>query len=314
VTSEYVGIHEIKDINKQVDRILLELGNPEPPLSLELVRELLRLDLRYYSGSDPTHLEEVAHKLRIAGKQIALRPGIIVDVFKKFDLSALWLPDKKRILIDADTPKLKHRWIEGHEIGHGIIPWHSGLMFGDNKQTLNPACDDIIEAEANYASGRLLFLGDRFADEVRDLELDFVTIKKIAKDFGNTITSTLWRMVEERVPDQAIFGMISKHPNHLGVGKSEEKFIRSKRFREKFGNVQMHEAYNILTKHASHNKGGKIVDVEDVLVDVNGETFEFRVESFSNTHDVLTYGVCIGKKHIIVPVKERKPGRTNLTP
>jgi len=86
VARELVGHHEIQDIDKQVDRILLELGNPEPPLSLEIVRDLLKLDLQYFSGSDPTHLEQVTHKLRIAGKQIALRPSIIIDVFKNLNL------------------------------------------------------------------------------------------------------------------------------------------------------------------------------------------------------------------------------------
>ena len=35
-------------IDRRVDKILRDLGNPEPPLRLEDVRELLRLDLGYY--------------------------------------------------------------------------------------------------------------------------------------------------------------------------------------------------------------------------------------------------------------------------
>lgn len=37
-------------IDKRVDKILHDLDMPEPPLRLDDVRELLRLDLGYYQG------------------------------------------------------------------------------------------------------------------------------------------------------------------------------------------------------------------------------------------------------------------------
>ena len=48
------------------------------------------------------------------------------------------------------------------EIGHDIIPWHADMMLGDTEQTLTPSCHEIIEAEANYAAGQLLFMASRF--------------------------------------------------------------------------------------------------------------------------------------------------------
>ena len=45
-----------------------------------------------------------------------------------------------RILIDETVPKPKHRWIEGHEVGHSVIPWHREFLFGDNEFTLDPVC------------------------------------------------------------------------------------------------------------------------------------------------------------------------------
>ena len=41
------------DIDRRVTRILRDLGNPEPPLQLRLVREALKLDLEYYRKDDP---------------------------------------------------------------------------------------------------------------------------------------------------------------------------------------------------------------------------------------------------------------------
>lgn len=300
MVSEFVGERESSDIDKLVNRMLRDLGNPEPPLSLREVRELLKLDLKFYKRSDATLIEELTHRMRVAGKQIFARPHLLLEAIQKLDLKALWVPDKKRILIDQDVPRLKHRWIEGHEICHGIIPWHGEFLFGDNKQTLTPACDEIIEAEANYAAGRLLFLGDRFSEEALSLEANFDSIKRLGKRYGNTMTTTLWRMVEEREPGRAVFGLISGHPNHENIGKTEERLMRSNAFREKFGNILLEDAYNLLKKHISHRAKGPVAYAQDILMDKNGDEYEFNIESFCNTHDVLTYGLCIGKRKVIV--------------
>lgn len=91
-----------------------------------------------------TGKERTTHKMRIGLHQVVKRPLLLVDVVKKLNLKALWLPDRKRILIDSDEPLLKHRWNEAHEIGHSIIPWHEVVLHGDNRRTLKPAlppCD-----------------------------------------------------------------------------------------------------------------------------------------------------------------------------
>ncbi len=304
MSRELVGPLEARDINAQVDRLLRDLGNPDPPLSLELVRELLRLDLKYYSATNTTFLQDLTHRFRLGTKQVVARPGLLLDAIKKVNLSALYIPDTKRILIDEDVPEAKHRWIEAHEILHGLIEWHSDFLFGDNQLTLNPSCDAVIEAEANYGGGRLLFLADRFGEESRSESLCFNNIRKHAKQYGNTIQSTLWRTVEEREPDRALFGMVSVHPHHPSIGGEEygdsPRFIRSDRFREQFGNVTSDHVYKLLVKYARRNKGGPVVDAQDTLVDTNGDTYEFRIEGFSNTHALLTYGVCCDKRPVMV--------------
>lgn len=42
------------------------------------------------------------------------------------------------------------------------------------------------------------------------------------------------------------------------------------------------------------------MDAQDVLVDVNGDMYEFRVEGFSNTHALLTYGICCDKPNVVI--------------
>lgn len=82
------------DIDKQVAKILRGLGNPEPPLELDDVFELLNLDLQYYSSQDDGALREFVSRAVIAGKQIAHRPMLLLQAVRKWDLKALYVPDR----------------------------------------------------------------------------------------------------------------------------------------------------------------------------------------------------------------------------
>ena len=148
------------DIDARVERVLKGLGNPEPPLRLEDVRHLLKLDLKFYTAKDASVAQEAISRIRVATLQVFNRPALILDAIHKWSLKALYLPDRKRILLDGDLPIKKHRWNEAHEIGHSLLPWHEDAMLGDNSHTLSPECHEQVEAEANFAAGRLLFLRD----------------------------------------------------------------------------------------------------------------------------------------------------------
>ncbi len=277
-------------IDKRIQRVLSDLGNPEPPLNLAEVLDVLELDKGYYSADDQGVLQETIHRLKVAGKQIVKRPLILLDAIKKFDLSALWLPDRKRILIDSAMPKLKQRWGEAHEIGHSVIPWHEPLMHGDQERTLSMTCKQQIEAEANYAAGRLLFLQDRFVDEVRSDDFCFRNIQRLHKVYGNTMTSTLWRTVESlAVP---AFGMVSIHPKEKPQEGQERirRFLRSRAFGEKFSSVTAGQLFNAIG-HFCYGKRGPIGKGEILLEDENGVEHAFFVESSNNSYDTLTFGV-----------------------
>ena len=62
-----------RDIQARTDKVLRELGYPEPPLRLEDVRELLHLDRDYFSSSRDGLLHSVASKLKRGGIQLLLR-------------------------------------------------------------------------------------------------------------------------------------------------------------------------------------------------------------------------------------------------
>tara|TARA_R110000824_G_scaffold167353_5_gene344311 strand:+ start:929 stop:1864 length:936 start_codon:yes stop_codon:yes gene_type:complete len=295
---EGVGKHEAEDIRLIVEKVIRDLGNPEPPLKLDQVRDLLQLNLGYYSTAKTSLLQDVAHRVKVAGKQVLERPMLLVEAIQKAELSALWVPDTRRILIDETVPKPKHRWIEGHEIGHSLVPWHREYLFGDNEYTLDPVCHAIVEAEANYASAQLLFLQDRFALEARENELNFKTVLAMAGQFKNTLNTTFWRMVEDRDPTHPVFGMVTAHPHYLDdpkIGRDKNGnviryFIRSLGFRQQFPKVTPEHGYALIEAHITRGRRGPVLNATDALINTDGEQCEFKLESFCNHHAIMTFG------------------------
>lgn len=304
-----IGHYEAVDLRTQVGKVLRGLGNPEPPLDLRTVRELLRLDRQYYSAADTGVAREVISYLKIAGKQIVARPTLLIDVIRKAELAALWMPDQKRILLDHDTPVLKHRWYESHEIGHSLAPWHGEFLYGDSEETLSPVCREELEAEANYAAGQLLFMMDRFTAEASDAAPTIETVRQLAKRFGNTITSTLWRFVEEAHRGRPLFGVVT--PSRKGAASLQEGqqgarryCIEAPSFRERFGHSSERQLSELIDGYVIPRRGGPLGRAEIVLRDRNGDCHLFQFETFSNGHSLLTLGVYLRPVSPLVPVPE----------
>jgi hypothetical protein len=265
------------------------------------------LEFTYYSSTDDSVLREFISKIKIGAMQLILRPTLIFDVVKKAQLSALWLPDGKRILIDKELPLLKHRWAETHEVVHSITEWHKMFLFGDSTKELNPACHDLLEAEANYGAGQLLFLRDRFKMEAQSMPMTIYTVKGLAKNFGNTITSTLWRFVEELGASLPMVALVSPHPHRLPSDHNPlcpcKYFIQSPAFRERFGSVAETTVFGELLCYCRNAKGGLLGRDEVIVCDDNGEKHIFQFETFFNSHEALTLAYYVRKHHsaIVVP-------------
>jgi len=291
-----LGSRTVADIDAQVVKVLRGLGNPEPPIDLAVVRDLLRLDRQYYSTTDDSLLRETVSRLKVAGLQILLRPTLLKEAVQNLSLKALYLPDQKRILIDKDLPKLKHRWNEAHEVGHDIIPWHEGMMLGDTEQTLTPTCHAIMEAEANYAAGQLLFLADQFRTDASDSEPSMQHVRRLSERFGNTMTSTLWRFIEQGHSGRPMVALVTGHPH---PAKRKPDFdadnpcrycVQSPAFALRFGGLREVDLFRVVTGYAGAQRGGSLGAGEVVLSDGANERHLFRFETFFNGHEALTLG------------------------
>lgn len=291
-----LGHRTVADLDAQVAKVLRGLGQPEPPIDLRVVRDLLKLDRGYYSTTDDSLLRETFSRMKVAGLQVLLRPTILDDAVRSLSLKALYLPDQKRILLDKDLPSLKHRWNEAHEIGHDIIPWHAGMMLGDTEQTLTPACHEIMEAEANYGAGQLLFLAHRFAMEATDSIPSLNLVRSLSKGFGNTMTSTLWRFVEQAHGGRPIVALVTGHPHptrrnsDFDAAQPCRYCVESPPFRERFGALKETDLFTAIVAYCGSQGGGSLGQSEVVLYDRNGEPHLFGFETFFNRHEALTLG------------------------
>jgi Zn-dependent peptidase ImmA (M78 family) len=289
----------VADIDAQVAKILRGLGTPEPPIDLRLVRELLKLDRAYYSTADDSALRETVNKLTVAGLQVLKRPTLLLDAVRSLSLKALYLPDQKRILLDQDLPPLKHRWNEAHEVGHDIIPWHAGMMMGDSEKELTPWCHAQMEAEANYAAGQILFMAERFVEEAGASAPTLAMVRELNGRFGNTITSTLWRYVEQVRPDLPMVGLVTGHP-HQSRRKAEfnpaepcRYCVQSPSFIHRFGAVTEIDLFRHIASYCGAQRGGRLGEAEILLMDAAQTRHLFHFETFFNRYEALTLGVWV---------------------
>ena len=275
-----------QDIDERVERVLRGLGNPEPPLRLDDVRELLKLDRVYYTANDPGLIQETVSRIRVATIQVFQRPMLLLEAIRKMSLQALYIPDRRRILLDGNLPLKKHRWSEAHETIHSLIPWHDDVMHGDNRHTLLPECHEQVEAEANYGTGRLLFLRDRFGAQARDLPLTIETVQRLHGDFGNTLSSTLWRFVETVGVQRPVVGMITchPHPRHRPADCNPadpcRHCIQSSGFAARFSRVTEQQLFEAVSSYCGPQLGGPLGMADLILTDDNGDEHVFTFESF----------------------------------
>jgi hypothetical protein len=164
-----------------------------------------------------------------------------------------------------------------------------------------------MEAEANYAAGQLLFLGDRFRIEAGDHSPGISAIRALKESFGNTLTSTLWRFVEQS--DIPMVGLVSGHPH---VIRRDEDFnptapckhcVASASYLKRFGRPEESALFEKVVSYCGAQTGGLLGQDEFVLDDVRGEKHLFHFETFFNRYQALTLGAYVGRHSACIEVR-----------
>src|SRR5690606_37942068 len=157
--------------------------------------------------------------------------------------------------------------------------WHKHYLLGDSTTELSPACHAKIEAEANYTSGQLVFMQERFVEELMGLPLSIDSLRQHSSTFGNSKATTLWRMVEEYQGAQAVVGIVSGHPRYPADDFDSLKpcrySIQSSKFRSRFSNITEVQLFNTLKEYCGYQRGGALGTDGVVLLDDNGDRCEF---------------------------------------
>ena len=293
------------EIQRIAATTLRDAGLTEPPLLVERLLEHVQLHRDYYDLSNPGFLDRAKHKLRIHGRRL-------VEVLNKVRLQAVLLFDESRICIDQDLPTIKHPWASCHETGHRILSWHKPFFFADTAETLDPAYQVDLEDEANYTAGRLLFLGDRFTQDARDIPATVAGLKVLPKRYGASLTTTLRRYVEQG-PEIAMAMLVStpawgEQPDdqpHLW-----RHFVPSARFSGLFPETSADELRVLVDNHAQYRRGGTVAEFGLELLDVRGDRHELRAWSFNNQHYLLTLFV---EERKVTGVRIVMPSSTTLS-
>lgn len=131
----------------------------------------------------------------------------------------------------------------------------------------------------------------QFAAEARDLDMAIESVVKLSKRYGNSITSTLWRYVEEAHRERPVFGLITPASKADGQTETRRYCVESPNFRARFGAVAETTLFGAVDRYCTYRRGGPVGSRDVLLADVNGVEHVFHFESFSIGYSVLTLGV-----------------------
>jgi hypothetical protein len=195
------------------------------------------------------------------------------------------------------------------------------MMFGDTEKTLTPACHEIMEAEANYAAGRLLFLGNRFIEEARSVEPTLASVKDLSRRYDNTMTSALWRFVEQAQKDRPVVVLVIGHP-HPARRKADfdpsdpcRYCIQSPMFRLRFVALTQRCIFERVVGYCGAQQGGPLGEDGLVLTNINGapHLFHSRPSSTATRHS-LWASICDEPEWRLRTSAARRGLRSSLAP
>ena len=90
-----------REIDKVVNGTLKDAGLRDPPFLIEDILNHLDIDRAFYDLEDVTLLRRFRHKVKVRGKKL-------VNIVRKIDLYAIWLPDEDQILVEPSRRKLRN--------------------------------------------------------------------------------------------------------------------------------------------------------------------------------------------------------------
>lgn len=102
--------------------------------------------------------------------------------------------------VDQSQALPRARFIQAHETGHRLIPWHEQSYILDNESGLFRETKEKLDREANLAAAHLLFQGQAFHARALDYAVTLATPIALAEEYGASVHATIRYYVEHH-PD-----------------------------------------------------------------------------------------------------------------
>lgn len=143
------------------------------------------------------------------------------------------------VFIHPDQAVPRRRFVQGHELGHNVMPWHRdayGYYEDDASTVLAKSSVDLLESEADRFSADILFQIDKFNDAADSYGPSLDVPLALAEDWMTSRHATIRRYVEGSHRPMALLLL-----GRLLVHKTDGEYVRvlntfeSPIFRSRFG-------------------------------------------------------------------------------
>ncbi len=232
----------------------------------------------------PANLRKFAKAAKIDPANIKAALGKVLGVI---DTGA------RHIIIDSRAPKPRVPFVKLHEVGHGTLPHQAPLysLIHDCEGTLDLEIADLFEREANVFASEVLFQGEVFAQQARDLPIGIASQLELAKKFGASNYATMRRFAAST--DRTCCLVVLDPPTRDRDGSRiahVRRVVASPTFAERFDLAALGsrgEPGHPLSP-AQPASGSRLTGRREVaLRDRQGDVHACASEAFDSTHQVL---------------------------
>ena len=242
-------------------------------------------------GVIPTPLDDVGEAIGVAEVvDIGQLPEDLVvskpSALKK--ILGAYLYRAETAFVDFSQPEGRARFIQSHELGHRVVPWHEGAYLDDERRLFRET-EELLELEANLASAHLIFQGQPFFERALEFPLSLKTPLLLAGQFKASLHATIRYYVEHH-PDP-VAGLIAGQYTRMDGTVPIFLALESPSFRERFGSIGTRFPDASLPLNGSKPLGPLLVEARDevevatkpvILLDRNRAKERCVAEAFFN--------------------------------
>lgn len=245
-------------------------------------------------GTVPTPLDDVGEAV---GVETVIDIGQLPEELTVKKPSALkkllgaYLFRAETAFVDFTQSKGRARFIQAHELGHRVVPWHKAAYLLDDERRLFGKTEGLLELEANLAGAHLLFQGHHFFERALDYETSLKTPILLADVFHTSCAATIRYYVEHH-PDALAVLVAGRY---IRANDTVPIFLalESPAFRERLGPIAGRFPTRSLPFDETPPLGPLLVEARDAvdppskevkIRDLGRQCRRFMVEAFFNGH------------------------------